>query len=94
MYGAKIKTKLNNIQKEHVYVGLTSTPFITRYRNHTHSFRKKELRNATELSKFIWECIENGTEYKIEWKIIRSAPSYKPGSKYCNLCISEALHIA
>ena len=36
------------------YVGLTETTFKTRYKYHTSSFRNRNKKNTTELSKHIW----------------------------------------
>ena len=36
------------------YIGLCDTAFKLRYRNHTSSFRNERYRNATELSKHVW----------------------------------------
>ena len=90
IYRARIKAN----QLEHTYIGLTSTQFIQRYRNHVYSFNKKEMKSATELSKHIWSLKEAGTEYRIDWEIVREAKAYRPGGKYCNLCTSEAIAIA
>ena len=90
IYRAKIRSE----QVESTYIGLTSTQFIQRYRNHTYSFKKEGMKTATELSKHIWGLKEAGKEYTINWEIVREAKSYKPGGRYCNLCTSEALAIA
>ena len=44
---------------------------------------KLELENPIELSKYIWLCKDKGKNFEIRWKIIRNAPSYKIGSKFC-----------
>ena len=88
------RAKIRSGQVENTYIGLTSTQFIQRYRNHTYSFKKEGMKTATELSKYIWGLKEAGKEYTINWEIVREAKSYKPGGRYCNLCTSEALAIA
>ena len=80
--------------KLYKYFGLTSTQFIVRYRNHKHSFSNIKLEKSTELCKFIWKLKNENTTYSIDWSIVRYAEPYKAGSKFCNLCISEAIQIA
>ena len=95
VYRARVHSSTNGgLVAEGNYIGLSSTPFIERYRNHLHSFNSREKINATELSKFIWKLKDEGRDYNITWEIVRTARSYKPGGKYCNLCTSEALAIA
>ena len=93
VYRAEIKSKEGDNEIVKKYVGLTATPFIERYRNHVYSFNKPQMKNATELSKYIWKIKEEGRNYEIKWEIIRRAKAYKPGGKYCNLCTSEAIAI-
>ena len=37
------------------YIGMASTSFKDRYRNHLQSFSKKEKENATSLAKYVWD---------------------------------------
>ena len=85
VYQAKVKT--NN--KCETYVGLTSTEFKTRYRNHKASFNDRNKRNSTELSKYIWELKDRNEEYGIKWKVLHHAQPYNNVSKRCNLCLAE-----
>ena len=96
IYKANISTVNSNggVSQNKNYIGLTSTQFIDRYRNHSHSFSNNKLRNATELSKYVWSLKDKGSEYQIEWEIVKRARVYKPGDKYCNLCTAEAIAIA
>ena len=94
IYNATVITKEGNVNKEYNYIGLTATSFITRYRNHVQSFKKQEHSNATELSKFVWECKTKNVEYVINWRVMKSVSSYQPGNKFCNLCTAEAVYIA
>ena len=75
------------------YIGCTETEFRTRYFNHTHSFRYRETRNATELSIAYWNAKDSGHEPVIKWSIADRATTYQPGSRSCNLCLSEKLAI-
>ena len=73
------RTGPNNTNNYHseTYVGLTDTEFKLRYANHKQSFSNQRLRNATELSKYIWSLKEKNIEYKITWKILGKAHSYQ-----------------
>ena len=77
------------------YIGLTSTTFKARLANHKQSFKNPKLRNATELSKLIWELKtkEEKNDYTISWKLISSAPAYNNISKKCQLCLEEMYFI-
>ena len=75
------------------YIGCTETEFKTRYYNHTHSFRHREKRNATELSKAFWNANDSGHEPSIKWSIGDRATAYQPASRSCNLCLTEKLAI-
>ena len=77
----------NNTQE--TYVGLTERTFMTRYLNHTSSFRNEKSKNATELSKHIWSLKESNTRFSIKWKIIKKCQPYSNGTKRCNLCLYE-----
>ena len=61
------RTGPNNTNNYHseTYVGLTDTEFKLRYANHKQSFSNQRLRNATELSKYIWSLKEKNIAYKI-----------------------------
>ena len=79
--------------KEETYVGITATSFKARFANHKASFKSKQKRNSTELSKHIWELKDNKLNYAIKWKILCHAPHYSNKTKKCNLCLSEKYYI-
>jgi hypothetical protein len=85
----------NGEEKEQTenYIGLTENEFKTRYANHKQSFNNETLKNATELSKYIWKLKRSNTDYKINWKIVGHAPAYTNTTKKCNLCNLEKYHI-
>ena len=66
------------------YIGLCDTAFKLRYRNHTSSFRNERYRNATELSKHVWNLKDKNIQYNIKWRKIKQARSY---SNVTNLCL-------
>ena len=71
------------------YMALTANQFKTRFRNHTVSFRNKNKRNATELSKHTWSLRDTKTEFAVTWKVMARARPYSNVTKRCNLYIRE-----
>ena len=88
IYEATLKHNDNEVK----YLGCTEGPFKTRYNNHTHSFREESKKSSTSLSLHIWENNLNPNP-SVKWKILEKCKAYSPGSKFCNLCISEKMHI-
>ena len=89
IYEATIKSSSD----EKKYVGLTEGTFKRRLYDHRQSFKNSGLRNATELSKHIWDLNDRGEKYELSWNIIDRASSYKGTSKSCRLCLLEKYHI-
>ena len=89
IYEATVKTQ----EEEKSYIGLTATTFKERYQTHLASFKNREKRQSTELSKYIWTQKDNNKPYEIKWKILKHAQPYSPKSKKCNLCLWEKYHI-
>ena len=87
------KATLNTGEDEKVYYGSCATTFKARFNNHTHSFREQHKRNATELSKAVWNCKDAKIEPLITWSIVYRAPPYRNGAKRCPLCLAEKLFI-
>ena len=67
--------------------------FKTRFNNHKQSFVHRHKRNATELSKAVWNAKDAGTNHSIKWSIAAKTNPYQPGAKLCNLCLAENLAI-
>ena len=87
------------------YIGMTERAFKQRYTEHKQSLpsrtsrmdpveRKKKYEHKSELSAYAWKLHEEGTGYKIKWKIHSKAYPYRGGSRRCDLCLSEKLVIA
>ena len=76
------------------YIGLTGGPFKQRYSNHLSSFRHERYKDATELSKHVWDLKAKSEDFSISWSIIRQAPATTGSSKRCALCLTEKLCIA
>ena len=90
IYHATVTNHSKNEVKQ--YIGST-TNFKTRYTGHKSSFKNEKNRNATTLSNYIWDNKLDG-ETNIQWKILCKATSYANGQKFCDLCLTEKLHIA
>ena len=88
IYTAKVNT--SDGQPSEFYTGMSAYPFMVRLGNHKQSFIKRNLEHKSTLSTFIWKLKDKGIDYNIEWDIINSARSYKPGDRFCGLCIAEA----
>ena len=76
------------------YIGLTGGTFKQRYSNHLSSFRHERYKDATELSKHVWDLKTKGQDFSISWSIIRQTPATTASSKRCALCLTEKLCIA
>ena len=75
------------------YYGCSETEFKTRFNNHKQSLVYRYKRNATELSKAVWNTKNAGTNPSIEWSIATKTSPYQHGAKLCNLCLAEKLAI-
>ena len=74
------------------YIGSTED-FKKRYIQHKSNFRNSNTKNATALSKYIWDKSWNPNP-TIQWDILAEAPTYKKGQRHCALCLTEKLFIA
>ena len=68
MYRADVKNLTNDEKK--FCLGVTETPFIERFGNHTRDFEHPKYKNNTELSKHIWELKNATISPFIEWSIV------------------------
>jgi hypothetical protein len=80
-------------QKTDTYIGLTATSFKDRWRNHKSSFKTRNPKNSTKLSKYIWELQDQKVDHEISWKIVSRAKPFNPVSNTCNLCTREKYFI-
>ena len=85
--------------KDASYIGMTSGQVKDRITSHRQTFREEDRQNSTTLSKFIWtnrlnkDETGNIIEPPVKWSILQQCETYKPGQKYCNLCLTEKLFI-
>ena len=47
----------------------------------------------TGLSLYVWKLREEGKQEHISWEIVQKCVPYQCGSRRCDVCISEKLHI-
>jgi hypothetical protein len=80
-------------QETHTYIGLAATSFYKRHQNHKTSFKDKNHRTKSELSKHIWQLNDKNIVYKVSWKIIDRAKKFSPVSKICKLCTLERFYL-
>ena len=78
---------------EDTYIGLTATSFKARWRNHNSNFKTRNPKNATTLSKFIWNLQDQNIDYTLSWKIVSNAKPFNHVTGVCNLCIREKFFI-
>ena len=71
------------------YYSCSETEFKTRFYNYNQSFRYRQKSNATELSKAFWKAKDTGKNPFIEWSIATRTTPYRPGARWCNLCLAE-----
>jgi hypothetical protein len=67
------------------YVGLTENTFKDRWTKHKSSFKIRNPKNASGLSKYIWKLDDEHVDCSIEWKIISRAQPFDPGTGVCRL---------
>ena len=79
--------------KVDTYIGLAATSFKDRWRNHTSSFKTRNPKNSTTLSKYIWGLQDQKVGYEVKWKILGSAPPYNHVTDKCRLCTREKFFI-
>ena len=75
------------------YVGLTENSFKDRYTKHKSSFKTRNPKNASGLSRYVWNLEDEKIDFEIKWKIISRAKAYDPGSGVCRLCVREKYFI-
>ena len=90
-------TPTNNQLDVQTYIGMTSTEFKDRFRNHTKSFKNRKYKSETTLSQYIWELQDSGlqpeVDFKIQWKIIDKSRTFSPVTGVCALCVLEKYYI-
>ena len=75
------------------YVGMSAPSWKLRYANHTSNFRNPGARVRTKLAGHVWELKDEGLVPELKWQFLATAPTYKPSTKTCRLCIAEKFYI-
>ena len=76
-----------------VYYGTSQVEFKTRYNNYTKSFKHRECRNETVLSKHVWNLKDHGFDKNLSLEIHKKLSPYQCGSKRRDLCLSGKVSI-
>ena len=90
VYQATIRREGGEID---TYIGLTSTSFKDRWRNHRSNFKTRNPKNSTALSKHLWKLDDENVKYDVSWKIVSRAKPFNHVTGMCNLCIREKYFI-
>ena len=91
VYKATISTSNANDTKH--YIGMTSSTFKERYRNHIKFLHTKNIQTKRSFRNTFGGLKQNKTDFTIKWSITKKSISYTGGSKRCNLCLEEKLNI-
>ena len=85
----------NNNKTDKIYIGSTGTLFKKRFYNHRQSFINVNNRNATELSKYMWSCLDRFNQQpELQWSILHRTNAPTSARKICHLCNLERWEIA
>jgi len=74
IYQATVTRHDNNSSQS--YIGICSTTFKTRFKNHRVSFLHADKANNTQLSRHIWNLKDNNTKFSLKWNILKICKSY------------------
>ena len=69
-------------------ITMSDTPFKERYQNHKTSFRHISHLTVSDLSKYYWKLVDNGTVPTIKFSIAKRVKR-NTFINNCNLCLSE-----
>ena len=75
------------------YVGLTENTFKDRWTKHKSSFKTRNPKNASGLSRYVWNLEDQKIGFEIKWNILSKAKPFDPASGVCRLCIREKYFI-
>ena len=78
---------------KNIHAGSTENSFKDRYYSHKTSMRDAKYRNSTTLSNYYWECRDKGETPNIQWEILRTCKTYRPGARKCDICLTEKMLI-
>ena len=78
---------------EETYTGLTERRFKDRLYEHNHAIRNRNSPHETTLSTHTWKLKDEGTNFKVSWKMIERAKGFNPATNKCRLCLKEKFSI-
>ena len=81
------RTGINENKTKH-YVGLASTTFKERYKNHKHNIDNAASK-GTALSSHIWRLKNQNINFDLKFSILKLCKVYSRESKSCDLCLTE-----
>jgi hypothetical protein len=90
VYKATVVTK----SETKSYIGSAGNSFKERFTGHKQSFKSEAKRNTTALAKYIWEMKDSGTDYNLQWEILRKTRRKYDSRNGCELCVLEKIEIA
>ena len=73
---------------KYYYCVISDTPFKDHYKNHKTSFRHRSHLTASDLCKYHWKLVDNGTVPTITFSIAKRVKG-ETFINNCNLCLSE-----
>ena len=92
--GVVYQAKINRSDGQtDTYIGLTATSFKARWRNHKSSFKTRNPKNATALSKHVWGLQDQNINYDVSWSIVSKAKPFNAVTGVCQLCNREKYFI-
>ena len=82
-----------NVKDRKTYIGISSTKWKLRYRNHIYSSSQEHLKKQTALSKQFWRLKNKGLTLEIQWIILKKSNTPKYFDSRCSLCLKEKIQI-
>ena len=98
VYEAKVTSETavsQDKEKSMTYIGMTEGSFKNRYSKHKADIGTlNKDKGATKLARHMWELQEKHIKHEpIDWSIKERCKPYVAGTKTCNLCLAEKIHI-
>ena len=87
------KATISTTSATKTYIGSTENSFKQRWYGHKSDMTHSDNRGKTTLASYFWSCVDNGERPSIKWSIVKKCSKYKCGSRKCDLCLTEKLHI-
>ena len=95
VYKASVSSDNSNstlTRTDAVYIGGTEN-FKVRHSDHKADFNNRARKHRTKLALHIWTLKDYKVPHSIKWEVQARASQYTSGSRSCDLCLTEKLHI-